>query len=154
MNEPIELNTELSANSGSDPGSVRDPLGLSQLPDIEPGPDDWPEIESVLRADQQSRHNRWRIAGSLAAAASVVMVIGILLNLPGGLVVGVSPQTGTEVASTTPLPEPFPDQQPTSNEQMLTSLIGLSQQMESQLRVLRTGATSVSANCSWDRERI
>ena len=59
-----------------------DPLGLQRLPLVSPPRDGWPAVEAALRSDQ-ARRRAVRIGGwSLAAAASVALVFGLMLHKP------------------------------------------------------------------------
>jgi hypothetical protein len=109
--------------------TTSDPLGLRQLPQIEPGYDGWDRIAGELNAVKDTRQ-RWRRAGGwLAVAASLVLIISISLR------------TTTEA----PAPGQKPVQLATqSNEAAsismndnVAALIGLSQSMAEQLKRLR-----------------
>ena len=63
--------------------STSDPLGLSDLEAIEPGYDGWARIESALQANQASKRNWQRTGSWLAVAASLVLVISLLINNTG-----------------------------------------------------------------------
>jgi hypothetical protein len=117
--------------------NTSDPLGLSDLEAIEPGYDGWAQIESALQDHQNSKRN-WQRAGSwLAVAASLVLVISITLrNTENHIQVGLpSPELatpGTNLASV-----PVKDN--------VNALIGLSQNMEKQVKKLRQETHSMPA---------
>ncbi|MGA9575272.1 MAG: hypothetical protein WBS20_15135, partial [Lysobacterales bacterium] len=58
---------------------LSDPLGLSELDAIEPGYDDWAQIESALRAHHASQRGRQRLRTWMAIAAVLVLVISVTL---------------------------------------------------------------------------
>ncbi len=116
-----------------------DPLGLGKLPMMTPDEDGWPAIEAALVADRQSRQRHRRVAGWLAAAASLVLVVSIATRLPGPPQSGALPdpaqEAATQVADTTSDPKEDP----------LGELIAMSQTLERQLRTLRDASGSVPA---------
>lgn len=115
----------------------KDPLGLSDLPAIDPPEDGWSEIEAQLKVDHQ-RRERWKSAGaSLAIAAGFMLAIGLVLLQPWQTS-PVGPETGPAVAenSGSVEPEMSPD--------VLVSLIDLSQRLETQLRASRSQLPSLS----------
>jgi hypothetical protein len=116
-----------------------DPLGLGNLPMMTPGEDGWPAIEAALMADRQSRQRRHRAAGWLAAAASLVLVIGIAMRLPGPPQSGPLPVTEHDSATQVAAATSTPDEDP------VAELIVMSQTLEKQLRSLRDGTGSVPA---------
>lgn len=91
----------------------RDPLNLASLPLVEPPEDNWPQIrQTLLRQNQRQRFRR--IAGaSLAAAATLILAIGLFIQQP-------NPQPEASVKPPT-----------------LASLIVLSQQLEKGIRSYR-----------------
>ena len=114
-----------------------DPLGLSDLEAIEPGYDGWAQIESALQS-HQDRKRSWQRAGSwLAVAASLVLVISITLrnsdnHTPAGIPAMNSATQASNLASV-----PIEDN--------LNAMIGLSQNMEKQVKKLRQETTSMPA---------
>jgi len=110
--------------------NTTDPLGLNELEAIEPGYDGWTQIESALLTHQNNKRN-WQRAGSwLAVAASLVLVISITLR-------------NTENHTAAPeLATPATDLASVQVQDNVNALIGLSQNMEAQVRKLReeTGA--------------
>jgi hypothetical protein len=117
--------------------SQSDPLGLGQLDAIEPGYDGWAQIESALQAHQASKRNWRRAGGWLAVAASLVMVIGVVLhnteiNIPGKMP---SAEFATSVA----------DSASVQLNDNVKQLIGLSQSMEEQVSKLRRETGSMPA---------
>lgn len=114
-----------------------DPLGLGELDAIEPGYDGWAEIESALKAHKASKRN-WQRAGSwLAVAASLVMVISVVLHNPESGTPGDLPSSefATSVAETASVP--------VNNN--IYELIGISQSMEKQVTRLRQETGSMPA---------
>jgi len=117
--------------------SESDPLGLSDLDAIEPGYDGWAQIESALQAHKNSNRN-WQKAGAwLAVAASLLLVISVVLinienHTPGN---PSSPALATSAAI------------PASVEvkDNINALIGLSQSMEEQVMKLRQETSSMPA---------
>jgi len=114
--------------------TTSDPLGLSELESIEPDYDGWNQIETALLAHQESKRN-WRRNGSwMAIAASLVLVVSISMR-----------NTENSIPTAQPLPELATQSQQLASvpvEDNLTALIGLSQNMEAQVKGLRqeTGA--------------
>jgi len=119
----------------------RDSLNLGSLPLVEPPADDWPAIEAALRS-QQGRRRLWKAAGgALAAAASIAVAATLVLNpevirpvneaalarsdmtqAPGQVMGQAEEQAETKAAS----------------EEFVTSLISLSQRLETSLRHIRS----------------
>ena len=60
--------------------TVSDPLGLSDLGEIDPGYDGWDQIKSELQAHQASKRNWQKTGAWLAVAASLVLVISLVLQ--------------------------------------------------------------------------
>ena len=114
-----------------------DPLGLSDLEAIDPGYEGWADIESALLAHKDSKKN-WQRAGSwLAVAASLVIVISISMRnvedpatinpeFASDTYVGAISEAGREIDN-------------------IRALIGLSQNMEHQVKQLRQGTVSMPA---------
>jgi len=111
----------------------RDPLNLGSLPLVEPPAGHWPAIATALRS-QQGRRRLWKVAGgALAAAASIAVAATLVLN-PAAIRPVNEPalarsdtsqaeeQAGTKAAS----------------EEIVTSLISLSQRLETSLRHIRS----------------
>jgi hypothetical protein len=90
----------------------RDPLGLSSLPPLEPPHDDWPPVREALQRQRRVR----LLGGLLAAAAAVTLAIGLTLHAPPS-----DPLTDTPVETV-------------SEQDILDSLVSLSQQLETQIR--------------------
>ena len=107
-----------------------DPLGLKNLPELEPSTDLWPDIKQSL-TNQTKVRRRWKAAGfSLAAAAALLLVVGLADRFPG---VGDGPDTGRtepQVVQT----DAAMEEAPTPVE----SLIALSQRLEVSLQGIRT----------------
>ncbi len=116
--------------------NTSDPLGLGGLDIIEPDYDGWQQIESALVSHQ--KHRQWqRVGGWLAVAASLVLVLGISLrntgNEPSMQLHGDGFATqSTETASL-------------DVKDNINALIGLSQNMEEQVKKLRQKTGSMPA---------
>ena len=121
--------------------TARDPLGLGDLPLLEPDRDGWREIRQALEAGPV-RQGRWQAAGGwLALAASLVLVAGIAWHqagkgpaTPGAVDEGAGladAGSATQAADAASLPA----------EDTLDDLIAMSQLLESRLREMR-GETS------------
>ena len=114
-----------------------DPLGLSDLEAIDPGYDGWADIESALLTHKDSKRT-WQRAGSwLAVAASLVLVVSITMRNTE------DPATiNPELASDTYVGGISSADRDTDN---VGALIGLSQNMEKQVKQLRQGTASMPA---------
>lgn len=114
-----------------------DPLGLSGLEAIDPGYDGWTDIESALLTHKHSKRNWQRAGGWLAVAASLVLVVSITMrNIE-------SPATNIpNLASSTSVGASNPAARETDN---VGALIGLSQNMENQVKQLRQDTSSMPA---------
>ena len=117
--------------------TVSDPLGLSELGDIDPGYDGWKQIESALQTHQASKRNWQKTSAWLAIAASLVLVISLVL---------MNPETGTPGTSTfTEFATSAPNPASVTVKDNVTELIGLSQSMEEQVMKLRQETGSMPA---------
>ena len=107
-----------------------DPLNLGSLPLLKPEDDGWPAIEAALL--EQNRHQRLkRVAGfALAAAASVVLALALMIGQPFDTG-DITPPGMTQTAAVQE-PESAPLKEPA-----LESLIAMSQQLESRVRLYR-----------------
>ncbi len=114
-------------------GIPRDPLGLADLPHINPDHDDWSAIRAAIEADTADRHGDqptqrpgWRRFGGLAAAASLVLAVVLSLGQQDAPGPTASPLATPTVAVNGDVDE----------------LIAMSQVLETRLRRLRadTGA--------------
>lgn len=117
--------------------NTSDPLGLSDLEAVEPGYDGWAQIESALQAHQNNKRNWQRAGGWLAVAASLVLVISISLR-----------NTENDAINSLPSPEfatPATNLASVPVQDNINALIGLSQNMESQVKRLREETTSMPA---------
>ena len=117
--------------------TTSDPLGLSELESIEPGYDGWEAIETALLAHQDNKRNWHRAGGWMAVAASLVLVVSVSLrnteiNTPSTMPMPGAATQSTELASV-------------SLEDNLTALIGMSQNMEDQVKELRQETGSMPA---------
>ncbi len=131
-----------------------DPLDLRGLPLVEPPRDGWPAVAAALQQDSRRQTQRRRLLFGLAAAASVVLALGLALNPSLERPVDQAP-TGPESAS----PAPELAQQGTGTEaaattaeagatsgKTLDSLIAVSQGLEDRLRSLRIETGSLPAD--------
>lgn len=108
--------------------SKRDPFGLAGLPQLEPLVDTWPAIELAL----QRRQSRRRTMTWMASAAMIALAVGIYWQFPYR-------QPSIELAQPVALETPAPGAQPAeSSTNNLDSLINLSQQLERNLRLIRS----------------
>jgi len=118
-----------------------DPLGLRNLETIDPGYDGWADIESALLAHQDSKQaskRSWQRAGGwFAVAASLLLVFGISMrNIENPATNNPALASDTNVGASN-----FVAQE-TDN---IGALIGLSQNMENQVKQLRQGTSSMPA---------
>ena len=117
--------------------NTSDPLGLGDLDAIEPGYDGWAQIESALQVHQHRKRNWQRAGGALAIAASLVLVIGITLRSTENMNPHEIP--GAELAT------PAPNLASVTMQDNINALIGLSQNMEEQVKELRQKTSSMPA---------
>jgi len=109
--------------------STSDPLGLSQLETIDPEFDGWDEIRSALEV-KQDRKRQWRKGGAwLAIAASLVLLVNISLRQMENPGLPTSPAENFATQTT-----PAASDEVNNN---VSALIGLSQNMEEQVKQLR-----------------
>jgi len=117
--------------------NTSDPLGLSDLETIEPGYDGWAQIESALRTHQTSKRN-WQKAGALlAVAASLVLVISVVLRNTENTNPTALPSAGLATSTVSSASDLVQDN--------VYALIGLSQSMEEQVMKLRQETSSMPA---------
>ena len=112
----------------------RDPFNLRGLPAVEPLNDGWPAIEAALRQRAEKRRTWKATAVSLAVAATVTLAIGLIVRQPGS---GVDQDPVNEPPL---VARQAPPVNPTTNQDAVESLIGMSQRLESQLRRVRRDA--------------
>ncbi len=111
----------------------RDPLKLGSLPLVSPPVDDWPMIEAAL-LKQRSRKRILTLAGSaLAIAATVILAVGVFVYRPHGIPAVTS---GSQQPQTAQVINPASDDAPQTDT--LDALIALSQQLETNLRTIRS----------------
>ena len=124
----------------------RDPLGLNDLPLIDPPGDGWAGIETALLEDRRSRR-RQQLMGGLAMAACLVAVISIIvLRSPAGPAGPADLASGTQLAEATPPFEPQgPATMPAENANTLAELVSMSQLLEQRLRHLREDTAAMPA---------
>ena len=113
-----------------------DPLGLRELDSVEPGYDGWSQIESALTTHKNSKRNWQRNSAWLAVAASLVLVISVVVfntqRTPTEL-------SAPEFATSTANPASV------TMKDNVNALIGLSQSMEEQVSQLRKETGSMPA---------
>jgi hypothetical protein len=111
----------------------QDPLNLRSLPLVSPPSDGWPAIEAALRERHSRRPLLKLAAGALAAAASVTLVLSLVLfrpaTVPGG--------------DTAVVQEPIAQAEKTAaadagGRNNVETLIALSQRLETSLRHFRS----------------
>lgn len=113
---------------------LRDPLGLSALPPLEPDFDGWPEIRQALESGDGNRP-RWRQTVTwLAAAASVVLALALVIRQGGE-----APTSQPATAQTAQLAE-------AGSLATVDSLIAMSQTLERQVEELRDNTVSMPAS--------
>ena len=124
----------------------QDPLGLSELPLIDPPTDGWAGIEAALTEDRRSRR-RQGLMGGLAVAACLVVVIGIvMLRSPTGTTGPADQVAGTQLAETSaPLETQGPASMPAEDTNTLAELVAMSQLLEQRLRHLRDDTAAMPA---------
>ncbi len=117
--------------------NTSDPLGLGDLGTIEPGYDGWDQVESALQ-NHHDGQQRWRRLGSwMAVAASLVLVISITLRNTENQI-STKPSTPEFATSVTKFASvPVQDN--------IKALIGMSQNMEQQVKKLRQKSSSMPA---------
>lgn len=126
---------------------AQDPLNLQSLPLIEVPRDGWPAIEAALRSDRKRRSGVRHAGLALAAAASVTLAIGLVLQKPAPVPLEQLPSPA--------LSQDQPSAQQASNtasgefrqvpEETLETMIALSQQLERRLRTIRHGYGALPA---------
>jgi hypothetical protein len=121
-----------------------DPFNLRGLPMVEPPGDSWPAVEAALRQDKQ-RQTAWRYAGvALAAAATVTLVLGLVLRQP---MPSAAEQTLVQTATPTDQPGSAANSAaPDDSTETLEAMIALSQTLESRLRTIRNGVGGLPAS--------
>lgn len=117
----------------------QDPLGLRRLPLLDPDYDDWPEIRQALVRQAQSRR-RWKQTGGwLAAAATVVLALGVATRQQL-IEQDETPGLAHESAATQDTPITS-----SGYEDPLPELIALSQLLEQRLRGMRAESGALPA---------
>jgi len=124
-----------------------DPLGLADLTAIEPAFDDWASIESALLSQADKKQRRQRAGGWLAVAASLVLIVGMVMRSTenGAPTDPVAADTATfdaRLASDTSAGGRISAVRDTDN---IVALIKLSQNMENQVKHLRQESASMPA---------
>ena len=117
--------------------NASDPLGLSDLDDIDPGYDGWAQIESALQANNTVQSNRRRYTGWLAMAASLGLVVSVVLVNTGKNTFDQPSSPGFATSTAIPASLEVKDN--------IDALIGLSQLMEEQVMKLRQETSSMPA---------
>ena len=115
---------------------ARDPLGLSELPRLDPPEDGWQRIEAELRNKPVKGATFPRRAALLATAACVLLAAFVILRSPAPV-----PTDQPQSVATTETADASSEQEKTLND-----LIAMSQTLEGQLRGMRTGSGSIPAS--------
>jgi len=117
--------------------SERDPFGLSGLAQPQSSEDGWPVVQAALKRRRSIRRYRW-----LASAAVVTLALGIFWQLPMQKSVPEVTAPGPALAETNSRQnsESNKDAQDAAS---LASLINLSQQLERNLRLIRSEVTAI-----------
>jgi hypothetical protein len=123
---------------------VEDPFDLRGLPMVEPPADGWAAIEAALRQDRR-RRTAWRYAGAaLAAAATVTLVVGLVIRQP---LPSVADQALLQTAAPTAQPGSASSGASAGDStETLEAMIALSQTLEGRLRNIRAGVGGLPAN--------
>ncbi len=116
-----------------------DPLNLGSLPMLKPEEDGWPAIETALLAQNRQQRLRKMAGGSLAAAATVLFAVILVLGQPFSSVESPAPESARSPALQEP--ESAPLREPT-----LESLIAMSQQLEGRVRLYRNSVGDLPSN--------
>jgi hypothetical protein len=119
----------------------QDPLNLQSLPLVSPPRDGWPVIEAALRRDLRRRTKLRFAGGALAVAASVTLVLGLLLQRPVSSPMEAAPEQSLAQAQSAAVDG---DSLPPATD-TLEALVSLSQRLEGRLRALRSGAGDLPA---------
>lgn len=101
----------------------KDPLNLRSLPLVKPPVDGWPQVRAALEQGNRRRHRTRYAAGAFAAAATVMLAIGLYVRQPGPETLPPSHAEPVTLTAATP---------PT-----LETLINVSQQLEARVRTFR-----------------
>jgi hypothetical protein len=124
----------------------QDPLGLSELPMIDPPNDGWAGIEAALREDRRSQRRK-HLLGGLAVAASLIAVVSlVLLRAPAGPGDLEAPVPGVQIAAS-PESADASDQSalPGASTTTVAELVAMSQLLEQRLRHLRDDTAAMPA---------
>ena len=122
--------------------NTTDPLGLGNLEALDPGYDGWAGVESALLSYNHAKRNWQRAGGWLAIAASFILVVSITLRNtenPDTEYQGLSESMPADVAT------PGTNFASVSVQDNIGALIGLSQDMEEQVKKLRQETSSMPA---------
>jgi len=115
-----------------------DPLGLRDLPLLEPEADGWPAVRAAL--ERRTAGRRWRMAGGwLAAAAVLLLALGISLERQPAVIDGPAGAQDTVAATDQPADASL------KQKETLQDLIDMSQLLETRLRELRDGTSAMPA---------
>ena len=117
----------------------RDPLNLRSLPLVAPPADDWPAVRNALAKQNRRRRAARYATGVLALAATVALVVGLVVLRP---VPGVIPQDdGARVAAHqdgSAVPAAGGVLETGTDSLSPDALIALSQQLEARIRSIRS----------------
>lgn len=129
------MDTKQTVRTASD-----DPLGLRDLPPLDPAEDGWPAVARALSAPRGAGAFRGkRAAIGWAMAATVLLAVGLLSRLPGPVEEPMNPPSATGLAT---LGEPDAS---LAGEDTLDGLVAMSQTLERQVRELRESSGPMPA---------
>jgi hypothetical protein len=118
----------------------QDPLGLRDLPMLEPDKDGWSEIRQALEDHHAQTSKRKTVLSWMAVAASLVLAVSLTIR-QGGI-----EEQGPQIPADQPTEVSAGEMMAMEDGNNVGSLIGLSQTLETQLRQLRDSTGSMPAN--------
>jgi len=133
----------------SDTHTTDDPLGLRDLPLLEPDRDGWPAVRAALEADAAPAR-RARVAPWLAAATCLLLALTIVVLRPGSAPPdGAAGPAVADASGAAAVMEPAGGAAPVEAgppaDDELHQLIALSQVLEQRLRALRENTAAIPA---------
>jgi len=134
-------NTMTKSPQGHHP--QQDPLGLSQLGPVEPEFDGWKQVADKLQTHNVNRRHWRRAGGGLAIAASLILVIALSMFRQNSTTEFQNHATLT--ADTPSDATEAPIKQFAIDQSNINALIGLSQNMEQQVKHMRSDNTVLPA---------
>lgn len=118
---------------------LQDPFELGQLPLLDPEQDGWPEIRQALEEHARARRHRKRAGGWLAAAAGVILALGVVIQQTRS-----TPQIPPDLAQSPPATDAGQSASFESRD-TVHELIAMSQTLEQRLRGLRAESGALPA---------